>query len=76
MHPLHMRHRSITSHIRCDVRAPAGNCPVSARRKAFARPRVECSSSRVTMNEGHMVPEAVLRHTPEPLHISAAARNP
>jgi len=44
--------------------------------RAFARPRVECASSLVAMNDGHIVPAFALRHAPRPLHISTAAANP
>ena len=54
----------------------AGSLPESTARSAFARPRVECSSSRVAMYEGHIVPSSVLRHAPTPLHISTAAAKP
>ena len=37
--------------------------PESAMTSALARPRVACSSSRVAMNDGHMTPLAVLRHS-------------
>ena len=46
-----------------------------AARRRLARPLVECSSSRVAMKEGHMVPSG-LRQAPMPLHISMAPSNP
>jgi hypothetical protein len=58
------------------VNSDWGTFPDNTARRALARPRVECSSSLVTMYEGHMVPSSVLRHTPTPLHISMAAANP
>src|SRR5215510_2040189 len=76
LHPLHSRHKSMTSWSRRPVKALAGSAPDRTASKAFARPRVECSSSRVAMYEGHMVPSSVLRHTPTPLHISTAAAKP
>ena len=64
LHPLHSRHRSITPIIRSLVSASCGSAPDIAPRNAFARPRVECSSSRVTMYDGHIVPPRTLRHAP------------
>ena len=72
LHPLHSRHSAITSCIRSPVIASAGSAPDIAARSAFALPRVECSSSRVTMYDGHIVPPSTLRHAPCPLHISIA----
>ena len=47
-----------------------------AARRALARPRVECSSSRVAINDGHIPPSIFFRQTPFPLHISTARWNP
>ena len=58
------------------MKSVPGTRPDSTARRALARPRVECSSSRVAMYEGHMVPSSVFRQTPTPLHISTAAANP
>src|SRR5262245_54563233 len=76
LHPLHSRQRSITSYSRRPAKSAAGTRPDSTARSALARPRVECSSSRVAMYDGHMVPSSFLRQTPTPLHISTAAAKP
>src|SRR5262245_39643166 len=76
LQPLHSRHRSITSYSRRPASSEGATLPDSTARSALARPRVVCSSSRVTMYEGHMVPSSVLRQTPTPLHISTAAAKP
>src|SRR5258705_11837350 len=76
LQPLHSRQRSITSYRRRPVNSLAGTLPESTARSALARPRVECSSSRVAMYDGHMVPSSFFRHTPTPLHISTAAAKP
>src|ERR1043166_2809185 len=76
LQPLHSRHRSITSWSRLPVNSSAASRPFSTLRGALARPRGECSSSRVAMYEGHIVPSRVLRHTPTPLHISIDAAKP
>ena len=39
----------MTSYSRSLVKEPCGNAPDMAPLRALARPRVECSSSRVTM---------------------------
>ena len=44
-------------------------------RSIVARARVECSSSRVAMKEGHMPPSS-LRQAPWLLHISTCAPKP
>ena len=49
LQPLHSRQRSMTSYRRLLVKEPGGNAPDMAPLSALARPRVECSSSRVTM---------------------------
>src|SRR6266542_6051199 len=76
LHPLHSRQRSMTSWIRLPAKSEAGTLPESTARSALARPRVECSSSFVTMYEGHIVPSRPLRQAPTPLHISTAAAKP
>jgi len=43
---------------------PSPSWPVSARRSAFARPRVEWRSSWVTRNEGHITSGCDFRHAP------------
>ena len=50
--------------------------PVIASRRALARPRVLCCSSRVAWYEGHIVPSRFLRHSPTPAHSSAARVRP
>ncbi len=50
--------------------------PETASRSVLARPRVECSSSRVTRKLGHIVPASNLRQWPLLLHISTALANP
>jgi len=44
---MHDRHKFITSNIRWLVSSWPSSCPDMARRRALARPRVECSSSSV-----------------------------
>ena len=73
---LHSMQRSITSNMRSLVSSSCGSVPDSAARSALARPRVECSSSRVAMKLGHMVPSVRLRQMPAPLHISTARVKP
>ena len=62
--------------MRCDVSWLMGIALEIAARRAFARPRVECSSSRVAMYDGHIAPALSLRHAPTPLHRSIAPANP
>lgn len=76
LHDLHSRHRSSTWYIRSDWTSSIGSAPDIAARSAFARPLVECSSSRVAMYEGHIAPELTFRHAPTPLHRSIAPANP
>src|SRR6266850_7117635 len=76
LQPLHSRQRSMTSKSRLPWNSVAGIRPDSTARSALARPRVECSSSRVAMYEGHIVPSSFLRQTPTPLHISTDAAKP
>ena len=57
-------------------RAACGSGVDSAYSRAFARPRVECSSSRVAMYDGHMTPVDSLRHSPMFMQRSAAPRIP
>src|SRR5262249_29182571 len=54
----------------------ASSRPESASRSVLARPRVKCTSSRVTRNDGHIVPASNLRQCPLLLHISAALAKP
>ena len=72
---LHSTQRSSASAMRSPVMSAAGRPPLSAWRSRLARPRVECSSSRVTMKEGHMAPSN-LRQAPCPLHCSSAPARP
>ena len=53
-----------------------GKVPLTTDLRALALARVECSSSLVTIYEGHIVPLETLRHAPCPLHISIAFINP
>src|SRR5579872_215708 len=73
--PLQLTHRSSTSYMRYDVTASRPSCPVNAWRKTLARPRVTCSSSCVTIYDGHITSE-FLRHAPLLLHISTAPEKP
>ena len=58
------------------MNSDGGSRPESTARSAFARPRVECSSSFVAMYDGHIVPSSFLRQTPTPLQSSTAAAKP
>src|ERR1044072_6112715 len=73
--PLQLTHRSSASRTASDVNPPS-SCPDSASRRVFARPRVRCSSSRVTRKLGHIVPASNLRQWPLLLHISTALPRP
>src|SRR5215470_6364403 len=73
---LHSKQRSMTSCKRLPVNSSFGTLPERTERNALALPRVECSSSRVPMYDGHMVPSSFLRHSPMPLHISTARTKP
>ena len=64
------------SYSRFSASAAVGSAPDIADRSAFALPRVECSSSLVAMNDGHITPPSVLRQAPCPLHISIPRANP
>ena len=55
---------------------PSGRARDSALTSALARPRVECSSSRVAMYDGHIAPVVLLRHSPMFMQRSAAPRMP
>src|SRR5471032_3598571 len=74
LHPLHETQRSRASFTEASASVP--NCPDKARRSVLARPRVRCFSSRVTRNEGHIVPASNLRQWPLLLHISTAFASP
>ena len=69
-------HRSNTSFIPGERMASGPSWPVSASRRAFARPRVTCFSSPVTRYDGHIVPGSAFRQAPLLLHISAAPASP
>src|SRR5919204_3595698 len=71
LHPLQETHRSSAS-----LTESMDNCPDSARRRVFARPRVRWISSSVARYEGHMVPASNLRQWPLLLHISTALSKP
>src|SRR5690606_7471596 len=51
---LHCTQSYITSYIRRLVSSSTGSAPERAMRRAFARARVEFSSSHVTMKRGHI----------------------
>ncbi len=76
LHALHSRQRSSTSWTWGSVKPSKPSWPVIARRSRLARPRVLSFSSRVAWNEGHIVPDRVLRHSPTPAHSSAAGSRP
>src|SRR5260370_41763420 len=59
-----------------EVNAAAPSWPDRASRSVLARPRVRWISSRVTRNDGHIVPASNLRQWPLLLHISAALAKP
>src|SRR5260370_36887661 len=59
-----------------EVNAAAPSWPDRASRSVLARPRVRCTSSRVTRNDGHIVPASNLRQWPLLLHMSAALAKP
>ncbi len=76
LHALHSRQRSRISCRRSSPSAACGSGCDSARTRAFARPRVAWSSSRVAMYDGHMTPVSVLRQRPMFMQRSAAVRIP
>ena len=73
---LQPRQRSSASSTRSSDSLSGGSRPSSSARSRLARPRVECSSSLVAMNDGHMVPTSSLRQTPAPLQSSTAPAKP
>src|SRR4030095_835872 len=73
--PLQLTHRSSASRTALDAKPPS-IWPESASRSVLARPRVTCSSSRVTRKLGHIVPASNLRQWPLLLHISTALAKP
>ena len=78
LHALHSRQRSSTSWSPWSPNAPCGSGDDSACTSACARPRVEWRSSRVAMNDGHIVRPASsdFRHAPILAHRFAAPRIP
>src|SRR5918997_3192259 len=76
LHALQPTHRSMTSFIFSPVSSSGGRVPSRTERSMFARARVVSCSSKVTMYEGHIVPEFFLRQKPDPLHSSTAEANP
>lgn len=69
------RHRSrafLTALDRQPSRMEEPPCPCIISNSKRDRPRVECSSSRVTMYEGHITPPVLVRHLPMPMHREAA----
>ncbi len=76
-HALQEMQRSITSCMRGLVSISGRQQPDIAARSALARPRVLCSSSRVTMKLGHIVPLCVCRQTPGAIaQIHSASQTP
>src|SRR5690349_213633 len=76
LQPLQLTQRSSASSTAASARSTSPSCPESASRSVFARPRVRCSSSRVTRKLGHIVPASNLRQWPLLLHISTALAKP
>ena len=78
LQPLQARHRSSASRTSVD-RQPAvtgeSACPSSISNSSRLRPRVEFSSSRVTMYDGHITPPLPWRHLPTPTHRITARSN-
>src|SRR4051812_9444747 len=72
LQPLQERHRSSASRTYSSRQPPLNGPPRSISNSMRARPRVECSSSRVTMKLGHIVPASSLRHSPTPTQRSVA----
>ena len=75
LQPLQETHSAIASAVASEARPP-GNCPVSASRSVFARPRVRCCSSCVARKLGHMTLASDFRQVPLLLHISTAPSSP
>src|ERR1700728_4777670 len=76
LHALHSKHKSNASKTAGSLNPVRPSCPVRARRKVLARPRVLCCSSRVAWYDGHMVPLRFLRHSPTPAHSSVERTSP
>src|SRR5262249_37937474 len=76
LHPLQLTQRSSALATMSEVSASLPSWPDKARRSVLARPRVRCTSSRVTRNEGHIVPASNLRQWPLLLHIPTGLATP
>ena len=81
LHALQPRHRSRVFSVSGSSHAAEPSPPFfiaasTAVLMAFARPRGLCRSSSVARYEGHIVPAAVLRQKPAPLHVSSAPPKP
>ena len=72
--PLQERQRSRASKTSWS-RQSSISSPFSISQSRWARPRVECFSSRVTMKLGHMTPPSVWRHLPIPTQRVVACAN-
>ena len=72
LQPLHDRHRSRALRTSSLFHRSISPLPLIISKRIRARPRVVCSSSRVAMKLGHMVPPARCRHFPTPTHRLAA----
>ena len=76
LQPLQLTQRSIASATASEVSASVPSWPDRASRSVLARPRVRCTSSRVTRKDGHIVPASNFRQWPLLLHISTAFAKP
>ena len=77
LHALHERQRSSASRTRSSEARVGGEAAVQKRPQQVGPPAgVECSSSRVAMNDGHIVPASSFRQTPAPLQSSTAPAKP
>ena len=74
LQPLQARHRSKASRTSVERQPVVIDSPRTISNSSRARPRVECSSSRVTMYEGHITCSSLeeLRHDPIPTQRRAA----
>ncbi len=69
LHPLQPIQRSNTSVANSSLVGSSGSSPDIAPRSAFARPRVDCTSSSAARNVGHITPPVVSwppRQPPQP----------
>jgi hypothetical protein len=75
--PLQDRHRSSASRTSVDRQPSVTSSPASISCSSRARPRVECASSPVARNDGHITAGArttsVVRHLATPTHRRTAA---